>query len=102
MTRSPHSGRKTHHVSSTAAARPAAAVPVRTTGAGHAAGAIVDQALRLVGPRHRYWARLKNDSGEFGAIIANDNLVAGAKGSLTIAATDKFVEFNGGCTWVKA
>jgi hypothetical protein len=45
-----------------------------------------------------YYARLKNDSGEFDAIIANDNLQG--PGSVTLKKGE-FVEFSGGCTWTK-
>lgn len=47
-----------------------------------------------------YWERLKNDSGEFSAIIAND--IVPGPGRMKIVATDKFVKFTGGCEWVKA
>lgn len=49
-----------------------------------------------------YWARLKDDSGSFSSIIANDNIGDGARGRVGIKATDKFVEFSGGCEWRKA
>ena len=45
-----------------------------------------------------YWARLKNDSGEFDAIISNGNLEG--PGSFTIN-DGEFVELNGDCTWTK-
>lgn len=46
-----------------------------------------------------YWARHKNDSGEFDALIANDNL--DGPGSVTVKAGE-FVELSGNCTWTKA
>lgn len=47
-----------------------------------------------------YWERLKDDSGSFDAIIANDNI--DGPGRLKIATTDKFVKFSGDCQWIKA
>lgn len=47
-----------------------------------------------------YWERLKDDSGSFNSIIANDNI--DGPGRLKIAASDKFVKFSGDCQWVKA
>jgi hypothetical protein len=46
-----------------------------------------------------YWARHKDDSGEFRSIIANQNLQG--PGSVTVKAGE-FVEFSGGCTWTKS
>jgi hypothetical protein len=46
-----------------------------------------------------YYARLKNDSGEFDAIIANGNLQG--PGSVTVRQGE-FLELSGGCTWTKA
>lgn len=46
-----------------------------------------------------YWARLKNDSGQFSAIIANGNTQGPA--SLTVKAGE-FVEVSGGCQWKRA
>lgn len=43
-----------------------------------------------------YWARLKNDSGEFEAIISN-GAVEGP-GSVTVQRGE-FVELSGGCVW---
>ncbi|MGB3437264.1 MAG: hypothetical protein WBA97_00820 [Actinophytocola sp.] len=45
-----------------------------------------------------YWARLKNDTGEFDAIISNGNL--DGPGSFTVNAGE-FVELSGDCTWTK-
>lgn len=45
-----------------------------------------------------YWSRNKNDSGEFGSIIAND--IVKGPGSVTVK-NGEFVEFSGGCTWTK-
>jgi hypothetical protein len=45
-----------------------------------------------------YWARLKNDSGEFDAIIANGNV--DGPGSVTIN-DGEFVDLTGDCTWTK-
>jgi len=42
-----------------------------------------------------YWARLKDDSGEFGSIIANDSTAGSA--SVTIRSTDGAFETSG-CT----
>lgn len=46
-----------------------------------------------------YWARLKNDSGDFQAIITN-GAVSGPT-SLTVKAGE-FVELSGGCVWSPA
>jgi hypothetical protein len=46
-----------------------------------------------------YWARLKNDSGDFQAIITNGTPTGPA--SLTVKAGE-FVEFSGGCVWTAA
>jgi hypothetical protein len=46
-----------------------------------------------------YWARLKNDSGDFAAIITNGTPTGPA--SLTVKAGE-FVEFSGGCVWSPA
>jgi hypothetical protein len=43
-----------------------------------------------------YYARLKNDSGDFSAIIANNNLTG--PGSTTLKAGEYF-EISGGCKW---
>lgn len=45
-----------------------------------------------------YWSRLKDDSGEFSAIIAN-NVVQGP-GSVTVKKGE-YLELSGGCTWTK-
>lgn len=45
-----------------------------------------------------YWARNSNDSGEFSAIIANDNI--SGPGSITVKSGE-FVELSGGCVWTK-
>lgn len=37
-----------------------------------------------------YWERAKNASGEFDAIIANDNIDSGAKGIVTVKAKEFF------------
>lgn len=42
------------------------------------------------GSRSGYWERNKNASGEFEAIIANDNIAAGAKGIVTVKAKEFF------------
>ena len=47
---------------------------------------------------HCYWARLRDTTGSFSAIIANDNVQG--HGILTILPSDKAVEFSGGATWV--
>lgn len=46
-----------------------------------------------------YWARLRDDSGSLDAILANDNIATGERGRVGIKATDKFIEFTGGCVW---
>jgi hypothetical protein len=43
-----------------------------------------------------YWGRERNDSGDFSAIIANDNISGPT--SITVNAGE-FVKFSGGCTW---
>jgi hypothetical protein len=43
-----------------------------------------------------YWERERNDSGDFSAIIANDNISGPA--SITVNAGE-FVKFDGGCHW---
>lgn len=48
-----------------------------------------------------YWERDRNFSGELSAVIANDNLMSGARGRVTIKTSDKGVTFSGGCQWVK-
>lgn len=49
-----------------------------------------------------YWGRLKDESGEFGSIIANGTLDSASPGKMVVRATDKFVEFKGDCAWFKA
>lgn len=43
-----------------------------------------------------YWARLKNDSGDFDAIIANGNPTGPT--SLTVKSGE-YLELSGGCAW---
>ncbi|MFC0434171.1 hypothetical protein [Kutzneria buriramensis] len=43
-----------------------------------------------------YWERERNDSGDFSAIIANDNISGPT--SITVSAGE-FVKFDGGCDW---
>jgi hypothetical protein len=43
-----------------------------------------------------YWERERNDSGDFSAIIANDNISGPT--SITVSAGE-FVKFDGGCAW---
>lgn len=45
-----------------------------------------------------YWARLKNDSGEFSAIISNGNLQG--PGSVTVKKGE-YLQLTGGCLWTK-
>jgi hypothetical protein len=45
-----------------------------------------------------YWARTKDDSGQFGAIISNDNIQG--PGSVTVKPGE-FFQTSGGCVWVK-
>lgn len=47
-----------------------------------------------------YWARLKDDSGDFDAIIANDNASPGARVSVTIK-NGEFFENNGCGDWAR-
>jgi hypothetical protein len=49
-----------------------------------------------------YWARLSGFSGEFGEIIANDIVEAGARGRVEISASDAGVEFSGDCVWTRS
>jgi hypothetical protein len=49
------------------------------------------------GSSHCYWARLRGNSGEFGDIIANDNVQG--QGSFSVRSTDGYVELSGTCTW---
>lgn len=45
-----------------------------------------------------YWARLKDDSGELGSIIANDNF----NGPATITVKKgELLKLSGGCAWTK-
>jgi len=46
-----------------------------------------------------YWARLKNDSGQFSAIIANNN--SSGQSVVTIRSTDGVFETSGCNPWVK-
>jgi len=48
------------------------------------------------GSRGCYWSRLRDDSGDFEAIIAND-IVQGPT-SVTVRSGE-FLELSGGCTW---
>jgi len=54
------------------------------------------------GPKESYsmtcWARLRNTSGEFSAIIAND--AHKGPGVVTIQPTDVAVQFTGGAIWI--
>ncbi|MFD1047546.1 hypothetical protein ACFQ1S_19370 [Kibdelosporangium lantanae] len=52
--------------------------------------------LKTTGSSHCYYARLKNDSGDFNAIIANNNL--NGPGSVTVKAGE-FFEVEGTCEW---
>lgn len=49
-----------------------------------------------------YWARLSSFDGELSSIIANNNIDAGARGRLTVKKTDKGLQLDGPCVWVKA
>src|SRR6201986_348952 len=60
-----------------------------TTDAGRAAG----------GGAGCYWARLKEDTGALGGVIANGIVPAGGHGRVRVAQGDKFIDFPGGCTW---
>jgi len=46
---------------------------------------------------HCYWARLSGFSGEFGDIIANDNVDPGSKFTITVRASDKGLQLESGC-----
>jgi hypothetical protein len=48
-----------------------------------------------------YWARLRDFDDGLNSIIANDMLTPGAKGRITVKATDAGVKFSGGCRWAK-
>lgn len=48
-----------------------------------------------------YWGRLHDFDGGMNSTIANDILAPGAHGRVTIKATDKGIEFSGGCVWAK-
>jgi hypothetical protein len=52
--------------------------------------------------RNCYWARLKNDSGELSAIIANENNSPGARVSVTIKKSDRFFSSRGCGDWTKS
>jgi hypothetical protein len=63
-------------------------------GSRHAAGR-----YRISGPTDSYgcyWERDRNDSGDFDAIIANDNV--DGPSSVTVNKGE-FVKFSGSCTW---
>lgn len=45
-----------------------------------------------------YWERAKNDSGDFGSIISNENLQG--PGTVSLKAGE-FFKTNGGCNWTK-
>jgi hypothetical protein len=49
-----------------------------------------------------YWARLKGFDGEMNSIIANGNVDEGARGRLTVKATDKGLQLDGACIWTRA
>jgi len=44
-----------------------------------------------------YWARLSNFTGGFGGILANNNVDAGDKWTITIKPTDKGLEIESDC-----
>lgn len=46
-----------------------------------------------------YWARLRNTSGDFSAIIANGNISGPT--TVTVSGSDGAVTFNGACTWTR-
>lgn len=46
-----------------------------------------------------YWERLRDTSGEFGAIISNQ-AVSGPS-TMTVQSSDNAVRFSGGCTWTR-
>jgi hypothetical protein len=48
--------------------------------------------------RNCYWQRTRDDSGQFGSIIANGNTQG--PGSVTVK-TGEFFQTSGGCTWTK-
>jgi hypothetical protein len=49
-----------------------------------------------------FWSRNRDASGSLDGIITNGIIPKGAPGIVQIAASDKFVEFSGGCRWVRA
>jgi len=48
-----------------------------------------------------YWGRLKNFLNEKSSVIAQGLLIQGARGRVTIKASDVGVEFTGECVWEK-
>ncbi|MFC0109490.1 hypothetical protein [Kibdelosporangium aridum] len=77
--------------------------PPKPTGIGegiYAVGSDIEPGrYKTEGGGRCYFARLKDDSGSFGAIIANNNL--DGPGSVTVKKGE-FFEVKGSCTWVKA
>lgn len=49
-----------------------------------------------------YWARLRNFDGDLDSIVANGNLDAGQRGRITVKKSDKGLELNGDCVWVRS
>ncbi|GAA4776861.1 hypothetical protein GCM10023200_06950 [Actinomycetospora chlora] len=46
-----------------------------------------------------YWERLRDTSGEFSAIIANDAITGPS--TMTVRSSDQAVHFSGDCTWTR-
>lgn len=46
-----------------------------------------------------YWQRMRDESGELDAIIANDMITG--PGRMMVKSTDKFVKFTGDCQWTR-
>jgi hypothetical protein len=46
-----------------------------------------------------YWARLRSPSGDLTAIIASDNLAAGAATTIAVEPGDAALKLSGGCRW---
>lgn len=91
--------------STTAAAPSTDAAPDPSTAGTYTAGTytvgddIQPGTYTTPGSDYCYWKRSKDNSGEVSSIIANQ--IVNGRGTMTVKATDKFVEFDGTCTWTK-
>lgn len=86
----------------TPAAAPSPAAKVWTAGMYKVGSEIPAGSYVTTASGHCYWERLKNDSGDFDSIIANENLSDGERGRVGVKATDRFVKFTGDCEWRRA